>query len=724
MKDSNGYEYSGYTWEGGWNNEAIIRSTDDNYIANGLYYLLIHCNNQGNEVTPNSYSSYTIAVNEDDQSLLLTEGIGQKMTLNSYHECQNYHYLHSDRNQPVYISINFYMGTSTLNVTINGKKVVISQEIRYSYYEPFHYFIISKEDLKENCPKTSLCPIELSFERTSYYDTRFLIMIKSSENKEERLSPSVTREVAIYPGETQKFTFDVMPDPRIGAKISLRVESGSVKAYAKIDKRTNFDEDIEWPSEKVSEYQSTRLSEKIESIDIPYKDIKDLNPAKVLLTVKGERSGVNVVIIQYSITFTTTSKPLNINELYNINIFPGEIQLYNFEITDPENDRLYISMSNKLGDADMYLNYGKTFPSFAKYNWKSTGAYTESIDISSSENFFLENGLPDLTGKYSLMIYGYLNTSYTLYIGNSKYKFISIKDDLTASCSCKSENDSCYFRYEVFEYFNIKKVSNKDIIFSIDYTYGSGSIYAKLFESGNNEVIFKNLPNETNYDFKNKKDSFIDIHLDENNPKLTIDSQLILNVQCHDKSLFDFNAVNVKSLYGINKQYISVGRNNIFSVKGGEEQLFQGYAFNSKDVNFEVKVYQGEINCTVYTNATYLGASDSYDYQEIDKFVSKDSDPNSHLNYVPKDKLKDNYIYFNVKPKVTSLFLVKFEYDEEWVRVPIGQTSSYTFANSFNGYFDSTNSYSCVPKCPNSTYIDGKYCTLSCNTEQMIVFDN
>ena len=50
-------------------------------------------------------------------------------------------------------------------------------------------------------------------------------------------------------------------------------------------------------------------------------------------------------------------------------------------------------MSNKKSDADLYLNYGKKFPTIKIYDWKSTGGYNEFLDVSKDDNYFSKLGL-------------------------------------------------------------------------------------------------------------------------------------------------------------------------------------------------------------------------------------------------------------------------------------------------------------------------------------------
>ena len=50
-------------------------------------------------------------------------------------------------------------------------------------------------------------------------------------------------------------------------------------------------------------------------------------------------------------------------------------------------------MSNKEGNADLYLNYGSKFPSIEDCNFSSFGNTNEFLDITTEDEFFLKQGL-------------------------------------------------------------------------------------------------------------------------------------------------------------------------------------------------------------------------------------------------------------------------------------------------------------------------------------------
>ena len=110
----------------------------------------------------------------------------------------------------------------------------------------------------------------------------------------------------------------------------------------------------------------------------------------------------------------------------------------------------------------------------------------------------------ELDGDYYLAIQGKDDTFYNLYISSQDIKIITLDENHPAGCTCESENDNCYFRYENLKSPLVKNLYEKKIMFYPEFTYGSGNLYAKIYKNGNMDKIMKNLPNQKNYDAKNE----------------------------------------------------------------------------------------------------------------------------------------------------------------------------------------------------------------------------
>ena len=79
----------------------------------------------------------------------------------------------------------------------------------------------------------------------------------------------------------------------------------------------------------------------------------------------------------------------------------------------------------------------------------------------------------ELDGDYYLAIQGKDDTFYNLYISSQDIKIITLDENHPAGCTCESENDNCYFRYENLKSPLVKNLYEKKIMFYPEFTYGS-----------------------------------------------------------------------------------------------------------------------------------------------------------------------------------------------------------------------------------------------------------
>ena len=129
------------------------------------------------------------------------------------------------------------------------------------------------------------------------------------------------------------------------------------------------------------------------------------------------------------------------------------------------------------GDADMYLNYGNdNLPSTIKFDWSSTNLGHEYIDINVNNEFFKKNKKKNISGYYTLLIVGFTETTYTLYVSSHPDKIFPLMDNIPSSCQCQVKGEKCYFRYNniyVDEVGN-NNIKRNEIIFTTQYIYGNG----------------------------------------------------------------------------------------------------------------------------------------------------------------------------------------------------------------------------------------------------------
>lgn len=688
------YDVEGYAWKSEFSDQIIIKTSDINYIEYGQYYILMVNQDNNKESESSSYikssSSFTVSAMLDGDRLFLTDSVEHRFSLSNDIKSQKYIYMHSDPGIPLLITVNSFNGGANLVIKINNKETVVDVNL-VSYRDSSYYKTISAQDLKRNCEGTIICPVMIEFKMDSSYSFSYLIVCKSNKMKEEILYPGIEKEAQILTGESQRYVVDVKPEEE-GARITLKIISGEITAYAKKDNRKDLTEEISWPNKNDFEYKAVSMDYDIYSIYIPGKDLKkDQSTVRVFITVVGGESGYRENMCKYSLLYSNVVYTIKPNIQYDFIIYGGETQMFTFNIENPEVKDLYITMSNKKGDANLYLNYGKTYPTLKSYTWKSKGAYTESLHVSSKDLFFTEKKEEYISGTYSLLIYGHSFASYSLYLSINEIKMQSISKGETKSCKCENQFDACYFKYEVYNNFDIKELSKNEIIFSLNSIYGdSMSLYAKLYKNGDQYEIEHSLPSETDYDWKDisysrvASSNIIFAEVAQTNPKLTVDSQIVIKAQCKMKSLFDFTAGNT-----YDKKYqeifISLGDKQIYSIDVNDTQTYIMNMYQKKDINFELIPLFGSIKGVIYT-------SDYDDVASVYSTFEADESQKSILNRISYEKIGISFIHMNITAKSSNkskvYFIFKAEYDEQWIRVPLGQALSYSFGDEFHGYFD------------------------------------
>jgi hypothetical protein len=536
-----------------------------------------------------------------------------------------------------------------------------------------------------------------------------LIAVKNSKDVPIYLKNGVVNKRTIISGNEEHFIIDLKPDISFGAKISVFFLNGQGEIYARKVLKSELSNITNFPDENNNEYMvSYRISNKgFYIIDIPYDEISNLNPCKVLLTVKGLSLGQHATKIEYSISVSNVLNEIITDKNYRLFISQGEIIHYHFKVNGNKK-RLYISMTNKDKDANMFLNYDKYITSISEYNWKNIGSYNEYLDISTEDLLFTEKKLETIDGDYYLAIQGLDDTFFNLYISTQDVKIMTLSKDNPAGCTCEIENDNCYFRYENINNPSTIEVYEQELIFYTEYTYGSGLIYGKLYPNGNMEEIINSLPTTSNYDYiQNNSNEFLQIQLKRDNLKYTFSSVLVVGIQCKEKSLFDISAVALDKTTDVTKNkndliFLKINRDNVFylSQSTGRVNKFIYYISRNVDFNFQVKGFYGKAQIHTYTNKTKTNYKFSeyedreisnYYYHHISDFIidsSKEESKNYYGN-VPQQYGKYNYLYIEVKPIETCLINININYNDELHYIPLNKDITGVLSgHDYYAYFD------------------------------------
>ena len=765
---------SGYLWKSNSNNEINIIRDDPNYSLNQNYFIVIapilkvnltkieeRRKERAQEEDPREYNfiesvarnaviKYYLGVATETTPLMVAEGIPHSMTLNSNYRGQMYYYIHFDLKKGFTIAINVFFGEIDVYVDVNKIDIdninKLKDEDNYDsnlgYYKSnsmiYYKNIKNNYDINlnsfyflDNLPGAENANIYYYIRRSKSYisidsfkESQYTIILKSSEKKEELLVPGETRTVVIPVGKRQHFIIEEIQKRKSGS-INVFFKNGYGNIYARIPKTPEID-NIRFPNEKYYEY----IGETIYSgknIIIPkevYDRISTDNfKLQILLTVvaeTGARQGNSSSEVSFSINYSNEPKKINQNEPYDGYIKKGELQYFSFYF-DLNTENIYIGLSNMKGDADMYLNYGDTLPTSKNYHWNSNQINHEFIDINTKDEFFKKYNI-SISGTYTLLIVGFTDTSFTLYVSKHKDVILPLRHNKFATCLCEKEGDKCYFRYtDVFLNQNKENsVNYNEVIFTTKYLYGNGIMYAKVVkdeEFHKVKNISKIFPDKDNYDRSNKESkqrNYVKIQIKEE--KYTEDSNILMTYMCLEKTKVDITSTSIR--YFKTVDFIEENKENIYylGVNPNSNELqsditlfFYNYD-KKKDLIYSIHSYTGDAQIIVYSNNSWWDIKQQklvYDYQEINKFDINTYDEQNSLNgYNPyntdyhnvilvKEKEKFDNIIFKIIPKNKFSFYIQCNYDKNFMEIPIGKMKSY-FAknNEFYGYFDITEEYS------------------------------
>ena len=698
FKNLNDYKYekervTGYIWGSEYNKNYIyITKNEPKYIIGNLYIMIFkNKNNQRDnniiyrEQTSN-ISYFSLAITDELTPLTLIEGVEFKQTLTKSHPSQYYYYNHHNYNENFIFSLVVPAGKIKLSLKIGFKDYIYEKVITNNYY-----LNIKSNEIISYCPSENMCNIEIKVEAINLYDNYGLFIIvlcKSSLNSIIQLKTGMIEKRKILKNEKQFFIVEANPSPEMGVKINAFFTYGCGVLYAKKVKKVTMIDQSDFPNEEQYEYISSNVyNEKISNLNIPYKDVENIFPCALLVTVKGTFDYLGQSEDEYSISLSNVIDDLIPNKNYRLFISSGEMKYFRFIIRGYKT-RLSISMTNKEVDAYLYLNYGTIMnEKLDNFNWKSEGSYNEYIDISVDDSYFVSRKMKNIDGEYFLAIRGLGNTYFNLYISDLDIKLTTITEEFPGVCNCENVNDICYFRYENINSPEIKEIMPQEMIFYFEFTYGSANIYASVYEDGNNGKIIGNLPSEKSYDFKSQaSNQFLRIKLKPQDKKYTLESVLVLATKCKDKALFDFNVRPLISSAFIKNEhlgiiFLDINKDNIFYISSKSETpvLLALYSTSNLDISMEAKALSGSANINYYIDNSYSGEEDKENqnkkkrYKKLSAFNVEENDLASYFETISAENSYKQNIFFEIKAKIDCLFSIHLNYEQKLLFIPMNK---------------------------------------------------
>ncbi len=757
-----------YDWASDHNNELTIYAKDKKYKKNGPYYIVVTRDNtyqddENEELEVSSLMMYYLGVTKKNVPFTLNEGVEHSETLNNEYSYQSYFYIHKDINNPFNLEVNILNGEVNIFVTPKilsneniqniynildkqAKNKPISEDENnqiksvymhlgikdYGSIELFRGFFEQNCIRSENVESEKTCSLYLYVVQSiqsikQNRDSQYIINAKSSINVGTILLSGQVYNAKSKENQTDHYIIEEVKH-RKGTSINVKFKKGSGQIYVRIPKIPENGNNITYPDESNFDFKGDdTYMGKIVTIPPKVFDRINSNSLKlqILISVFPLGDAGEFTNVEYSIAYGTEPKRISQNIPYQSFLNAGEHHYFTFYF-DESTENIYISLSNMNGDADMYLKYGNdNLPYTNNYDWSSTNLGHEYIDINVKDRFFKKNKKDNISGYYTLLVVGYTETTYTLYVSSHPDKIFPLFDNNPVSCQCQIKGEKCYFRYNnIFNenYNENNKIKSTEIIFTNQYIYGYGKMYASIYKDQEltneaNKRYQQFFPTEDKFQFSNSQEgkrNYLKVKVEKQ--YYSKDSLILLTYICQEKTDVEITAASLQHnpIY----TYIDPDRENMYYLKYNEslsyqkqeESILNFYSLTDESLIYEFHAYTGKARIRVYTNETTYkdnGELASYDYNHIAEFnIRAEHDEEyenlktftkDYFNLIKNNLIYNKNIFFSIKPMSDFGFYVQLTYDRTWVNVPIGETKSYLINKNFmSGYFDINNEFSNV----------------------------
>ena len=772
----------GYQWKSKANNEVVILKNDTNYTINKLLYIVVAPHdpffmrtfgsndiNVGNDTnsTQKLLSQFYIGIISEQVPISLSEGVPHTMTLSNMYSTQLYHRIHTNVKKNLEIVLNVLLGEIDIfasyeffkeedikNIDINSavynsqtgtyeiKNFIFKLNLKsFSTLKLSSDFITTNMGINGN--RSPVAHIYYYIRRSSSMVSQnaicqYVLVEKTTETKGQLLQPGLVHYGTLKVGNKAYFIIEEITK-RKSAYINVIFKKGSGNLYLRIPTVQEAHNRLRFPDEGNNDYKGTSIYSG-RMINIPEKEFDKLGSQgnyklQLLITITAEtgpydnndgdssdkvkKKGNNEV--QFSISYSNEPKRLNQNVPFDGFISQGEFQYFNFYF-DKNTENIYIGLSNMNGDADIYLNKGSELPTFEKHDWASVNPNHEYIDLNKEDKFFKDSN-KTISGYYTLLLVGFIDTSFSLFVSSHKNKVFPLRDNTPYTCWCKKEGEKCFFRFsDVYDQNNVDNgINHNEIVFTTDYLYGSGTMYAKVYvdkEIHNYNEFYKIFPDKNNYDYSNKESNQRNyIKVKVIGEKYNKDSNILLTYECAEKTKVDITSTSLMHFSNVN--YIQDNRENTFYLGINDENnkqsqltlILSNSASKDQDLIYSVHSYIGDAHIKVYGNTTIWDSNTqkvSFNYKLMNEFdvITNDKyqeenidiyNPYTHdyHNYISKkDKEAYDEIYFYILPESEFGFYIQCNFDKNWKKVLVGKSQDFYVINQeFYGYFDISEEY-------------------------------
>ena len=203
-------KFKGFTWQGGYNNELVIKKTDPNYTKTGTYYILIQKEFKKSDVTTESIASFYLDVTTPSTPLQLVEGLEHSTRLDDDFAEQTYWYAHFNLDKSIELNVNIFVGMVNIYVNTTSFKSsdlqipeAKSHLLKYAeFIRESTTFKIPPEALKKVCKSGEECEIFIMVQRASAvydtdYSTGYMGIAENIAQLAEQLSEGALKSIEI-----------------------------------------------------------------------------------------------------------------------------------------------------------------------------------------------------------------------------------------------------------------------------------------------------------------------------------------------------------------------------------------------------------------------------------------------------------------------------------------------------------------------------------------------
>ncbi|MCQ2815915.1 MAG: hypothetical protein MJ252_01495 [archaeon] len=726
-------KYKGYVWKSGYNSELVIKKSDPNYTKKGPYYIVVIKDFDDSEVVSDSIASLYIDITTPSTPLQLIEGLEHKTVLTDEFKFQTYWYTHYDLNSAFELNLNLFSGianiyantTSFTSEDISNTEKKNTLAIADEYIRTSGKYTISAENLKRDCGLLGRCEIFIVVQRASRHsNVDYLISGKSQQNKMELITAGLVKTGSMRKHQTRYFYVEEMKK-RQATVIMVHFDAGIGDVYVRIPPRPESGENIKYPSENNYDYKGsyTYMGSYVQIPSSVYDALSPTNPKiQIQIAIVGkspdyeEDEDEERRLIQFKISYSSDPRKISQNVPWNGFISAGEAQYYQLYF-EHYTKNIYISLSNMNGgDADLYMNYGlDPLPTSGNSDWYSANPGHEFLSIKEDDPVFKKKELRNMGGVYSLLVIGYTNTSFTLFISSGDEVIFPMMENSPITCKCEKENDKCYFNYDNFDLVYATSFTEEktkaDMIFASQYVYGSGQLYAKFIDSSEfyaKENVINAFPTEKDH-YKTKEyfanQNLLKVSFDKSDSKISRNSLLLLTLKCNERSLVGVTAASG----GRGDTFrLDESRDNIFYFSEiDHENFLMFYNYIQSEIFYEIESYSGEADIIVYVNSTIyddetgeyktkythlasikVGKNDEYEY---DGKLLSDLYQNS---IKPYSAIANQNIIFKLTTKKPIALKIKIYYSKKWINIPMSRPVNFVSKlEGVLGYFDVTPDY-------------------------------